>query len=65
MKQLKANHACYVLITCSEPSKSGDMEVEMNYEGDDVLVSYLVDSASEVLTHNFEETKDKCGSNLV
>lgn len=47
-KSVKAppkNCSCYVLITCTEPSKEGDMEVEMTYEGDESLVSYLVENA--------------------
>ena len=30
---LKEN-ACYVLITCGQPSEDGKMQVEMTYEGD-------------------------------
>ena len=40
--------ACYVLITCSEPSAAGKMEVEMKYEGDESLAAFLVDNASQV-----------------
>ena len=47
-KGLKDRYACYVLITCTAPSKGGKMEVEMAYEGDEVLASYLVDSAAQV-----------------
>ncbi len=39
------NSACYVLITCGAPSESGQMQVEMTYEGDKVLASYLLESA--------------------
>jgi hypothetical protein len=41
-------YACYVLITCSEPSSDGKMEVEMNYEGDETLAAFLVDNASQI-----------------
>lgn len=44
-KALAKNHACYVLITCTEPSADGKMEVEMTYEGDACLASYLIESA--------------------
>lgn len=40
--------ACYVLITCTEPSADGKMNVEMNYEGDEGLAAFLVDNASQV-----------------
>lgn len=46
---LKDNHAGYVLITCSEPSEGGKMTVEMSYDGDHCLASYLVDSAHNIL----------------
>lgn len=40
--------ACYVLITCTQPASDGKMEVELNYEGDESLAAYLIDSASQV-----------------
>ena len=40
---------CYVLLTCSEPNEGGSMEVEMNYEGERWLASYLIKSAQGVL----------------
>ncbi|MGE3954853.1 MAG: hypothetical protein AB7F31_06695 [Parachlamydiales bacterium] len=47
MKKLldRQQNACYVLITCGEPSPLGEMEVEMTYEGDSDLAAYLIDSA--------------------
>lgn len=42
-------HICYVLIACGEPSENGDMEVEMMYEGDRSLASYLIESAQGLL----------------
>jgi len=44
-KNLKKNNACYVLITCSEPSVEGKMQVELNYFGDKSLAMYLIDGA--------------------
>lgn len=46
---LKRDHACYVLITCSAPSDDGRMEVEMHYEGDPALASYLLHSAQDFI----------------
>lgn len=46
---LAENNLCYVLLTCSRPSQEGEMEVEMFYEGEDHLASYLIESAQEVL----------------
>lgn len=44
-KPLSKNHACYVLITCEEPSDDGNMQVEMTYEGDPALAAYLLHGA--------------------
>lgn len=52
--ELSKKHACYVLITCAEPSKDGNMQVEMTYEGDRVLASYLIESAQGLLEDQFE-----------
>jgi hypothetical protein len=48
-KALSENNSCYVLITCSEASKDGKMEVEMTYEGDPLLAAYLVESAQNII----------------
>ena len=36
---------CYVLITCEEADTEGNMRVELSYEGDNDLASYLIASA--------------------
>ena len=38
-------NACYVLITCEEPSRDGKMQVEMTYKGDSDLAAYLIENA--------------------
>lgn len=48
-KKGKSRTICYVLITCSEAKKDGKMQVEMKYEGDKCLASYLIDSASKIM----------------
>ena len=48
----KKKQACYVLITCSDPSEDGDMEVEMTYEGNEDLVAYLVENARQFFQKN-------------
>lgn len=48
-KTLADDNACYVLITCGEPSKDGKMQVEMTYQGDPVLAAYLVESAQQFI----------------
>jgi len=47
-KLLGENNACYVLITCDDPSDEGKMNVQMSYEGDEMLASFLVDNAQQV-----------------
>jgi hypothetical protein len=42
---LKEDQACYVLITCGQPSADGKMAVEMTYEGDPTLASFLLANA--------------------
>lgn len=37
--------ACYVLITCEEPSPNGEMNVELTYDGDPVLAEFLIQGA--------------------
>lgn len=43
--KLKEDQACYILITCAKPSADGKRAVEMTYEGDPTLVSYLLENA--------------------
>jgi len=57
-KAIRKNTACYVLITCTEPTKDGKMEVEMSYEGDEALAAYLVESAQSVFEGQIEESID-------
>ncbi len=41
------NVSCYVLITCTHPNQKGQMEVNLTYEGDRVLASYLIKSSQD------------------
>lgn len=58
-KALGEKCACYVLITCTEPSADGKMEVEMNYEGDECLAAYLVENATQVFEDRFSRRESK------
>lgn len=55
-KAVRKNTVCYVLITCTKPTKDGKMEVEMSYEGDEALAAYLVESAQSVFEGRIEES---------
>jgi hydroxymethylpyrimidine/phosphomethylpyrimidine kinase len=49
---LSQENACYVLITCGQPSEDGKMQVEMIYEGDVSLAAYLIESAQGLLDNH-------------
>ncbi len=55
-KALSKNNACYVLITCGEPSEDGNMQVEMSYDGDETLAAYLIESAQNAFDHQNEKS---------
>lgn len=46
---LSKHYPCYVLITCDQPEASGQMQVEMTYEGDPVLAAYLLQGAQSFM----------------
>jgi len=52
--QLGKNYLCYVLLTCSQSSDDGKMNVEMNYEGDPLLASYLLQGAQALVDKDVE-----------
>jgi hypothetical protein len=45
VRKILKDHAGYVLVTCRPTDKRGKMEVELSFEGDPDLASYLVDGA--------------------
>ena len=45
VRRIMHEHVGYVLVTCRPTSQPGKMEVEVSYEGDPYLASYLVDGA--------------------
>lgn len=57
---LDKNPSCYVLITCGEPSPNGEMQVEMTYQGDATLASYLIQGAQTFIDHEEELESPKC-----
>jgi len=58
-QELGNKHACYVLITCNSPTKEGQMDVEMTYEGDETLASFLVDNASQIFDERTSKRESK------
>lgn len=53
-EMLSREHPCYVLITCDTPSGDGNMNVEMCYEGDPTLASYLIHGAQSIIDQQSE-----------
>ena len=64
-KTLSKKHLCYVLITCTAPQEDGSMQVEMNYEGDATLASYLIKGAQEIIDEKEREPKSSCAGKIV
>lgn len=56
-KSLSENYACYVLITCKAPTPDGKMDVEMSYDGDEILAQYLLDNAQQVFDDRAQSEK--------
>lgn len=54
---LDKDPSCYVLITCGQPSEDGQMQVEMTYQGDATLASYLIQGA-QLFIDQEEEQED-------
>ncbi|MFZ0564897.1 MAG: hypothetical protein WAM28_01725 [Chlamydiales bacterium] len=54
-KTQKEDQACYVLITCGHPSADGKLAIEMTYEGDPILASYLLKSAQGFIEEEEED----------
>jgi len=48
-KMFAEDSSSYVLITCSNPSQEGKMNVEMSSKGDEALISYLIKTAQSHL----------------
>ncbi len=51
-KILKEDQACCVVITCGQPAADGKMAVEMTYEGDPLLASYLLENAQGFIEYD-------------
>jgi hypothetical protein len=61
---LSKKHLCYVLITCEEPSEDGNIQVEMTYEGDATLASYILQDAQIKINDQENKRKEGCNSKI-
>lgn len=57
-QKLSKSCVSYVLITCEEANADGDMQVEMTYEGDAALASYLLQGAQNAIDE--QEDEERC-----
>ena len=64
---LAKNPSCYVLITCGNPSSNGELQVEMTYEGDTTVASYLLQGAQYYIDQEEERElqQETCSIRLV
>ena len=53
------DNQCYVLMTCKKPSDQGELQVELAYEGDAYLASYLVESAQHFFDEQIQQIDDE------
>lgn len=56
LSMTKEDVSAYILITCGNSSLDGKIHVEMTYEGDPSLVSYLLKTAKESMDQSIEES---------
>lgn len=54
-QSLSRRYVSYILITCEAPDEEGTLNVEMNYEGDEAMVSYLLRDALQEVDKNVME----------
>lgn len=47
--------ACTIEISCSKAGEDGQMNVEMNWEGDATIVAYLLQDALKVIDQRIDE----------
>lgn len=54
VKKIEAmqENICSILITCRELPQKGKMEVELSYDGDPVLASYLLENVQKYIDHD-------------
>ncbi len=47
LEEESSPQACWLELRCLAPDANGEMKVDMNYEGDPELLSYLIEKAAE------------------
>lgn len=59
-KLLRTDHVGYVLITAKKSLTNDNLEVDMSYEGEVALASFLLEGAQEVFDELSEEEEMIC-----
>ncbi len=54
---LENKYKTFVLVTCTDEDAKGNMQVEMKYKGDEDLLSYLLEGASQEFEREDSEIK--------
>jgi hypothetical protein len=57
VRRILSDHVGYVLVTCRPTAQPGRMEVEVSYEGDPDLASYLVDGAQGYIENEVQDVE--------
>jgi hypothetical protein len=50
----RSEAACQISIRCSQPGADGQMKVSLEYTGDVLLASYLINQAQEIIEEEAE-----------
>lgn len=56
-KNLEGEFACVILITCTQPSPEGKMDVQLDFEGDETLAAFLLENARAGFDREFQQSK--------
>ncbi len=56
-EKLEKSHDCYVLITCNYRD-DGKMDVSLDYQGNETLVSYLLEGAKASVDEQLEHAEE-------
>lgn len=56
---LQKDLSCCVLIACEHPSDGGAMQVELTYQGDPILATYLLQHAQGLIEEEIEQESSR------
>lgn len=59
-KLLSSSHIGYVLVTAKKSSKEDQLEVDMSFEGEAALASFLLEGAQKAIDGIYEEEVEPC-----